>query len=117
MHLDVNFYANAQICKLIQPLLSISTATTIVFNSSDQAKKYKDQFKEKHGVGLGFMSFFTKAVTEALKNPNRNVIRVFLTEDSKNNLNRENPNRGFEENQNFDLQNTCQSDILYDNMK
>ncbi|MBK0383170.1 2-oxoglutarate dehydrogenase complex dihydrolipoyllysine-residue succinyltransferase [Pedobacter sp. SD-b] len=30
-------------------------------------KKYKDQFKEKHGVGLGFMSFFTKAVTEALK--------------------------------------------------
>jgi 2-oxoglutarate dehydrogenase E2 component (dihydrolipoamide succinyltransferase) len=29
--------------------------------------KYKDKFKEKHGVGLGFMSFFTKAVTEALK--------------------------------------------------
>ncbi|UKT63078.1 2-oxoglutarate dehydrogenase complex dihydrolipoyllysine-residue succinyltransferase [Pedobacter mucosus] len=29
--------------------------------------KYKDQFKEKYGVGLGFMSFFTKAVTEALK--------------------------------------------------
>jgi 2-oxoglutarate dehydrogenase E2 component (dihydrolipoamide succinyltransferase) len=28
--------------------------------------KYKDQFKEKHGVGLGFMSFFTKAVTEAM---------------------------------------------------
>ena len=28
--------------------------------------KYKDQFKEKHGVSLGFMSFFTKAVTEAL---------------------------------------------------
>ena len=30
------------------------------------------------------------AVTEALKNPNRNVLRVFLTEDSKKNLNREN---------------------------
>ncbi len=29
--------------------------------------KYKDQFKEKFGVGLGFMSFFTKAVCEALK--------------------------------------------------
>jgi 2-oxoglutarate dehydrogenase E2 component (dihydrolipoamide succinyltransferase) len=29
--------------------------------------KYKDKFKEKHGVGLGFMSFFTKAVCEALK--------------------------------------------------
>jgi len=32
------------------------------------------------------------AVTEALKNPNRKVIRVFLTEDSKKNLNRENQN-------------------------
>ena len=29
-------------------------------------------------------------VTEALKNPNRNVLRVFLTEESKKNLNREN---------------------------
>ena len=33
----------------------------------DLRSKYKDQFKEKYGVGLGFMSFFTKAVTEALK--------------------------------------------------
>ncbi|WP_443945889.1 2-oxoglutarate dehydrogenase complex dihydrolipoyllysine-residue succinyltransferase [Pedobacter sp. AW1-32] len=33
----------------------------------DLRAKYKDSFKEKHGVGLGFMSFFTKAVTEALK--------------------------------------------------
>jgi 2-oxoglutarate dehydrogenase E2 component (dihydrolipoamide succinyltransferase) len=30
-------------------------------------KKYKDSFKEKYEVGLGFMSFFTKAVTMALK--------------------------------------------------
>jgi len=30
------------------------------------------------------------AVTESLKNPNRNVLRVFLTEESKKNLNREN---------------------------
>ena len=29
-------------------------------------KDYKENFKEKHGVGLGFMSFFTKAVTTAL---------------------------------------------------
>src|SRR5690606_25047967 len=29
--------------------------------------KYKDTFNEKHGIGLGFMSFFTKAVTTALK--------------------------------------------------
>ncbi len=33
----------------------------------DLRGKYKDQFKEKHGVGLGFMSFFTKAVCEAAK--------------------------------------------------
>tara|TARA_Y100000590_G_scaffold436791_1_gene557781 strand:- start:3895 stop:4641 length:747 start_codon:yes stop_codon:yes gene_type:complete len=32
------------------------------------------------------------AVTEALKNPKRNVLRVFLTEDSKKNLNKENQN-------------------------
>jgi 2-oxoglutarate dehydrogenase E2 component (dihydrolipoamide succinyltransferase) len=30
-------------------------------------KKYKEEFKEKHGVGLGFMSFFTKATVNALK--------------------------------------------------
>jgi 2-oxoglutarate dehydrogenase E2 component (dihydrolipoamide succinyltransferase) len=29
--------------------------------------QYKDKFKEKHGVGLGFMSFFTKAVCFALQ--------------------------------------------------
>lgn len=33
----------------------------------DLRAKYKDSFKEKHGVGLGFMSFFTKAVTTALQ--------------------------------------------------
>ncbi|WP_316823279.1 2-oxoglutarate dehydrogenase complex dihydrolipoyllysine-residue succinyltransferase [Pedobacter gandavensis] len=33
----------------------------------DLRSKYKDQFKEKYGVGLGFMSFFTKAVCEAAK--------------------------------------------------
>ncbi|MBN4079286.1 2-oxoglutarate dehydrogenase complex dihydrolipoyllysine-residue succinyltransferase [Beggiatoa alba] len=30
-------------------------------------KKYKELFEKQHGVRLGFMSFFTKAVTEALK--------------------------------------------------
>lgn len=30
-------------------------------------KKYKDQFEKTHGVKLGFMSFFVKAATEALK--------------------------------------------------
>ena len=33
----------------------------------DLRSKRKDAFKEKHGVGLGFMSFFTKAVVGALK--------------------------------------------------
>lgn len=32
----------------------------------DIRKKYKESFKEKYGVGLGFMSFFTKACCEAL---------------------------------------------------
>jgi len=49
------------------------TAMLTTFNEVDMAPimelraKYKDKFKEKYGVGLGFMSFFTKAVTEALK--------------------------------------------------
>lgn len=33
----------------------------------DIRKKYKESFKEKHEVGLGFMSFFTKAVCMALQ--------------------------------------------------
>jgi 2-oxoglutarate dehydrogenase E2 component (dihydrolipoamide succinyltransferase) len=33
----------------------------------DLRKKYKEKFKETHGVGLGFMSFFTRAVVLALK--------------------------------------------------
>lgn len=49
------------------------TAMLTTFNEVDMQAimdiraKYKDKFKEKHGVGLGFMSFFTKAVCEALK--------------------------------------------------
>ena len=31
-------------------------------------------------------------VTEALKNPNRKVLKIFLTEESKKNLNKDNPN-------------------------
>lgn len=33
----------------------------------DLRKQYKESFKEKHGVGLGFMSFFVKAAVEALR--------------------------------------------------
>lgn len=49
------------------------TAMLTTFNEVDMKpimdirSRYKDKFKEKHEVGLGFMSFFTKAVCEALK--------------------------------------------------
>lgn len=36
-------------------------------NVMDLRKRRRDSFKERHGVGLGFMSFFTKAVIGALK--------------------------------------------------
>src|SRR5262249_12576146 len=49
------------------------TATLTTFNEVDMSAvmelraKYKERFEKKHGVGLGFMSFFIKAVVEALK--------------------------------------------------
>jgi len=49
------------------------TAMLTTFNEVDMSavmdlrNQYKDSFKEKYGVGLGFMSFFTKACTEALR--------------------------------------------------
>ena len=49
------------------------TAMLTTFNEADMApifdlrKKHKDAFLKKHGVKLGFMSFFTKAVVRALK--------------------------------------------------
>lgn len=49
------------------------TAMLTTFNEVNMApimelrKKFKDQFKDKHGVNLGFMSFFTKAVCVALQ--------------------------------------------------
>lgn len=48
------------------------TAMLTTFNDVDMSgiyairAKYKDKFKEVHGTNIGFMSFFTKAVTEAL---------------------------------------------------
>jgi len=50
-----------------------TTAMLTTFNEVDMyelmnlRKKYKEAFTKKHGVGLGFMSLFTKAVTVALK--------------------------------------------------
>ncbi len=61
--------------KLAERLVSVKNETAMLttFNEVNMTpimeirKKYKDIFKEKHNVNLGFMSFFTKAVTEALK--------------------------------------------------
>jgi 2-oxoglutarate dehydrogenase E2 component (dihydrolipoamide succinyltransferase) len=50
-----------------------TTASLTTFNEVDLSavmelrSRYKEKFKEAHGVGLGFMSFFVKAAVEALK--------------------------------------------------
>ncbi len=50
-----------------------TTAMLTTFNEVDMSpifalrKEYKETFKEKHGVSLGFMSFFTLAVVRALQ--------------------------------------------------
>jgi len=49
------------------------TAMLTTFNEADMSaimairKKYQEEFVKTHGIKIGFMSFFTKAVTEALK--------------------------------------------------
>jgi 2-oxoglutarate dehydrogenase E2 component (dihydrolipoamide succinyltransferase) len=61
--------------KVAERLVSAKNETAMLttFNEVDMSpifelrKKYKEEFKEKHGVSLGFMSFFTLAVVRALK--------------------------------------------------
>jgi 2-oxoglutarate dehydrogenase E2 component (dihydrolipoamide succinyltransferase) len=61
--------------KVAERLVSAKNETAMLttFNEVDMTAiyalraDYKDAFKEKHGLGLGFMSFFTKAVTRALQ--------------------------------------------------
>jgi 2-oxoglutarate dehydrogenase E2 component (dihydrolipoamide succinyltransferase) len=61
--------------KVAERLVSVKNETAMLttFNEVDMSfvmdvrNKYKEKFKEKHGVSLGFMSFFTKAVTNALQ--------------------------------------------------
>jgi 2-oxoglutarate dehydrogenase E2 component (dihydrolipoamide succinyltransferase) len=61
--------------KVAERLVSVKNETAMLttFNEVDMKPImdlraiYKEDFKEKHGVGLGFMSFFTKEVTRALK--------------------------------------------------
>ena len=60
--------------KVAQRLVSVKndTAMLTTFNEVDMSaifslrKQYKEEFKDKHGVSLGFMSFFTLAVVRAL---------------------------------------------------
>ncbi len=60
--------------KLAKRLVAVKNETAMLttFNEVNMGpvieirKQYKEAFKETHGVGLGFMSFFTKAVAEAL---------------------------------------------------
>ena len=60
--------------KLAKRLVAVKNETAMLttFNEVNMGPvinirtQYKDAFKEAHGVGLGFMSFFTKAVAEAL---------------------------------------------------
>ncbi|MEN9291641.1 MAG: 2-oxoglutarate dehydrogenase complex dihydrolipoyllysine-residue succinyltransferase [Bacteroidota bacterium] len=61
--------------KIAERLVSVKNETAMLttFNEVDMKPimdvraKYKDAFSKHHEVNLGFMSFFTKAVTEALK--------------------------------------------------
>lgn len=61
--------------KVAERLVSAKNETAMLttFNEVDMSpifelrKKYKEEFKEKHGVSLGFMSFFTLAVVRALE--------------------------------------------------
>ena len=60
--------------KIASRLVTVKNETAMLttFNEIDMTaifeirKEFKEQFKEKYGVGLGFMSFFTKAVTTSL---------------------------------------------------
>jgi len=61
--------------KIAERLVGVKNETAMLttFNEVDMKpvmdlrKKYKDKFAETHGIGLGFMSFFTKACTIALQ--------------------------------------------------
>jgi len=61
--------------KISERLVAVKNETAMLttFNEADMSaimairKKHQDRFVEMHGIKLGFMSFFTKAVTEALQ--------------------------------------------------
>src|SRR5690606_17702597 len=61
--------------KVAERLVAVKNETAMLttFNEVDMSaifklrEEYKEDFKNRHGVGLGFMSFFTKAVIRALQ--------------------------------------------------
>ncbi len=61
--------------KLSQRLVAVKNETAMLttFNEADMSailelrKKFQESFQKKHGIKLGFMSFFVKAASEALK--------------------------------------------------
>ena len=61
--------------KVAERLVAVKNQTAMLttFNEVNMTpifelrKEFKEDFKEKHGVGLGFMSFFTKATVQALQ--------------------------------------------------
>jgi 2-oxoglutarate dehydrogenase E2 component (dihydrolipoamide succinyltransferase) len=61
--------------RLAERLVEVQQTAAILttFNEADMSRvmalrsQYKESFKKRYGVGLGFMSFFVKAVVEALK--------------------------------------------------
>lgn len=73
--------------KLSARLVSVKNETAMLttFNEVDMSqvmqlrKKYQKQFIEKHGIKLGFMSFFTKAVTQAIKH--HPMVNSFIDQD------------------------------------
>jgi 2-oxoglutarate dehydrogenase E2 component (dihydrolipoamide succinyltransferase) len=69
--------------RLVESQRTAATLTT--FNEVDMTrsmairKQYKEAFAEKHGVGLGFMSFFVKAAVQALQN--QPIVNASIIED------------------------------------
>ena len=78
--------------RIAQRLVEVQQTAAILttFNEADMSRVialrtlYKEPFQKKHGVGLGFMSFFVKASIDALKafprsTPASMATRSFIT--------------------------------------
>jgi 2-oxoglutarate dehydrogenase E2 component (dihydrolipoamide succinyltransferase) len=64
-----------------------TAAMLTTFNECDMTavmalrKQYKDDFEKRHGIGLGFMSFFVKACTSALRS--LPMVNAYIVQDEK----------------------------------